>query len=213
VGVPTTKGRGVAAIVAAGACALSAAVLPAPVGASVPQVPQVVEDCFGDPIRLGVAIYVPANSTGWTHGTPGDDVIMGTDGDDRIDGDGGDDTICGKGGDDSLFGDFGNDQIDGAGGADVIFGNEANDRIFAGRGADTVDAGPDDDAVWGGDGEDHLYGGEDDDVLYGQDDDDAVECGEDTDSDADDDFAMGNEGSDWHSGCETWWTDDFPGPE
>jgi hypothetical protein len=38
------------------------------------------------------AIYVPANSTGWTHGTPGDDMIIGTDGPELINGGGGDDT-------------------------------------------------------------------------------------------------------------------------
>lgn len=48
-----------------------------PVGATeaVPLQLAPAEDCFGEPLLRGGAIYVPENSTGWTYGTSGDDVI------------------------------------------------------------------------------------------------------------------------------------------
>jgi Ca2+-binding RTX toxin-like protein len=206
-----TRRRG-AAIVGAAAFALSTLALAGPAGATGAQEFEVLEDCFGQPISRFSTIYVPANSTDWTYGTSGDDVIIGTDGPDLINGRGGNDTICGGGDEDRIFGDLGNDEIDGEGGPDIIFGNENEDRIYSGRGADTIDAGDHDDVVFGEGGDDEIWGGYGDDTLYGQDDDDIVHCGDDLDG-ADDDFAMGNEGYDWHTDCETWWTDDFPGPE
>jgi Ca2+-binding RTX toxin-like protein len=170
-----TRRRGTA-IVGAAAFALSTFALSGPAGATGSQVFEPLEDCFGQPILRYSTIYVPANSTVWTYGTSGNDVIIGTDGPDLIDGGGGNDTICGGGDEDWIFGDLGNDSIDGEAGADII------------------------------------YGGYGDDTLYGQDGDDIVHCSDDIDG-ADDDFAMGNEGYDWHTDCETWWTDDFPGPE
>lgn len=165
------------------------------------------DDCFGNPLSFLTTIYVPEGSTGWTHGTPGDDVIMGTHGPDKIDGEGGNDVICAFAGDDIIFGGPGNDDIEANAGDDYVQAEENIDWISGGKGSDTIDGGDQADGIFGGDGEDHLYGGSGDDNVYGQDDDDEVQCGSDVD------YGMGNEGHDWHNDCETWWTDDWPGPE
>jgi Ca2+-binding RTX toxin-like protein len=212
-------GRRAWAVVGAAVLVLPTLGASGPVGpGNVPDpLPSRPDDCFGQPLPLST-IYVPANSTGWTEGTSGDDVIIGTDGPDNIDGLGGSDTICGNGGDDDIFGDSpediggGVDQIDGGAGDDVIFGRDAYDLILGSRGDDTIDAGNHNDAVFGGGGDDEIFGGEGDDTLYGQAGDDIVHCGEDDDG-TDDDYGMGNEGYDWDTDCETWWTDDWPGPE
>ncbi|RZV45555.1 MAG: DUF4038 domain-containing protein, partial [Acidimicrobiales bacterium] len=61
--------------------------------------------------------------------TDGDDVILGTLGNDTIYGLGGDDIICGS---------AGNDRIDGGVGQDKIVGGRGRDRIFGGPGPDQL---------------------------------------------------------------------------
>jgi Ca2+-binding RTX toxin-like protein len=105
----------------------------------------------------------PANLRGTHH----DDVIIGSNGADRIDGRGGDDTICGAGGsddieggdgDDILYGGTGFDNIHGDSGDDLLFGGSSNDDLFGGKGEDDLQGGTGTDTVIGND--DH--GDEDD---------------------------------------------------
>ena len=108
-------------------------------------------DCFGEPIAMGTALYVPDTSpwTHWFYGTPGDDVIIGTSGPDMIDGGGGHDVICGYQGGDELLGGEGVDHIDGGAGYDNVVGDEGDDVLYGSAGGD---------ALFGGEGSDDLYG-------------------------------------------------------
>ena len=80
-------------------------------------------------------------------GSRGDDVLIGTDGDDAISGGSGDDII------------FGN------GGRDLLNGNEGNDQLFGGAGEDNLKGGAGNDILDGGADYDNLLGGSGDDVL------------------------------------------------
>ncbi|MGH2747147.1 MAG: superoxide dismutase family protein [Actinomycetota bacterium] len=91
-------------------------------------------------------------------GTPGDDVLAGTD--ER-------DLICGLRGDDVIKGRGGNDRIHGGSGTDTLRGNAGADRIFGGRKSDTLFGGSGDDRLGGGRGPDTLWGRAGDDVLKG----------------------------------------------
>jgi VCBS repeat-containing protein len=106
----------------------------------------------------------PVNGDG---GTPGNDILVGTDAADEIHGGAGDDVIQGLGGSDKLYGDAGNDQIlgwndddviDGGDGDDVLIGNEGDDQVNGGDGADLIDGGEGDDVLTGGKGSDsYVY--------------------------------------------------------
>jgi hypothetical protein len=75
-------------------------------------------------------------------GTPGDDVLTGTDGPDVICGFGGDDTLSGLDGADVVYGGSGDDSLDGGPGADLLYGGFNVDELFGRGGADFVSAGP-----------------------------------------------------------------------
>jgi Ca2+-binding RTX toxin-like protein len=100
----------------------------------------------------------PAYLVGTDHG----EVIIGSDGDDRIDGVGGDDVICGG---------PGRDRIDGGWGQDVVRGDTEDDRVDGGPERDTVVGDAGNDTVMGGGGHDFLVGGTGDDIMVGSDDD------------------------------------------
>jgi hypothetical protein len=194
------------AIAGAAAFALSAVVLSAPAGADsdpgppqtggdpadmsdsvgpAPSFPVHLEDCLYALLPPAGAIYVPANSTGWTNGTSGDDVIIGTDGPELINGEGGNDTICAGRGDDWIVGSTGDDMIKGEGGADTIYGNADDDFIIGDAGDDDIYGGDNDDYIEGQRGDDELYGEDGIDALvdYGEVSDyDEFDCGDDTDA-------------------------------
>ena len=101
-------------------------------------------------------------------GTPGDDVIRGTNGpdvivagrgDDRINGRGGDDLICGRSGDDKIRGGNGDDRVLGWRGDDLILGGSGNDRLLGGLQADKILGGSGDDVLNGGAATDECDGG------------------------------------------------------
>jgi VCBS repeat-containing protein len=101
-------------------------------------------------------------------GTPGDDVIRGTNGadvivagrgDDRIKGRGGDDLICGRSGDDEIRGGNGDDRVLGWRGDDLILGGSGNDRLLGGLKADKILGGSGDDVLNGGAATDECDGG------------------------------------------------------
>jgi Ca2+-binding RTX toxin-like protein len=95
-------------------------------------------------------------------GTDHSDVIIGSDGDDRLDGLGGDDVICGG---------PGRDRIEAGWGDDAVRGDTDDDRIDGGPGYDTVVGDDGNDTVLGGPDHDFLVGGTGDDVMVGSDDD------------------------------------------
>ncbi len=136
-------------------------------------------------------------------GTPGNDVMVGSNGSDYLYGDDGNDTLLGGLGDDFLWGQGGNDSL---------VGGEGNDTLWADAGLDILDGGPGDDnlrlanaavslgtTIWGGDGADKLLGsgsadrldgGNGADTLYGGDGHDTLLGG------LGDDFLWGQDGND-----------------
>lgn len=128
--------------------------------------------CFGVPTTMSA---VPG---GTTNGTPGNDVILGTAGNEHIYGNGGRDLLCGAGGDDHLAGGAGRDRIDGGDGDDLIIAGGGHDQVLlGGDGNDTIRSTGDDTRVYGGPGNDtiigkiyglfqELYGGSGNDRLY-----------------------------------------------
>ena len=156
---------------------------------------------WGDAYTEGYLVQNPDGSTtsvqltGVLH--PGDDILEGGEGNDKLSGDGGDDILDGGLGDDLLVGDTqqgldlpvpmapgddylvggdGNDELQGNAGHDVLLGGTGNDRLF---GDDTaVDPSQEgDDWLEGGDGNDFLtaLGGAD--TLVGDDGEDILLAG------------------------------------
>jgi len=92
-------------------------------------------------------------------GTPGDDVINGTSGDDVIVGLGGNDRINGGNGNDVICGYAGNDTLNGSNGNDILIGGFGNDILNGSNGDDSLYGGADNDALVGSNGDDSLTGG------------------------------------------------------
>jgi Ca2+-binding RTX toxin-like protein len=77
---------------------------------------------------------------------PGDDLLLGGAGADRMEGSLGDDVLrAGAGDDGTLYGDPGGDTLYGNGGDDDMQGEEGADRMIGGDGSDHLDAVDDDD--------------------------------------------------------------------
>jgi len=95
-------------------------------------------------------------------GTPGRDLILGSDVDDVIVAGDGDDVVHGDVGDDIICGGEGNDSLFGAKGNDVIYGGPGDDWLFGAVGVDELHGGPGNDVLWAGPGFDKLSGGEGD---------------------------------------------------
>jgi Ca2+-binding RTX toxin-like protein len=89
-------------------------------------------------------------------GTDGDDVILGSDGDDTIDAGDGLDYVCGGPGDDDIFGGDGGDVLRGDTGDDDVSGGTGSDTLFGDGGNDTIAGGFDYDIQLGGDGDDVM---------------------------------------------------------
>ncbi|WP_282153987.1 Ig-like domain-containing protein [Ruegeria atlantica] len=94
------------------------------------------------------------------YGTRGDDILIGDDGNNRIDGVSGNDILRGGAGDDTLTDAYGDNQLYGGTGDDVLLvtGNGSN-QLFGEDGNDTLT---------GGDGFDSLAGGAGNDLLKGR---------------------------------------------
>jgi Ca2+-binding RTX toxin-like protein len=102
--------------------------------------------------------------------------ILGTPGNDRIKGSRGNDVICGLGGKDRIAGGRGRDLIDAANGNDRVAGSTGNDtmlglagrdRVSGGSGKDRAGAGAGGDRIAGGGGNDRLVGASGADRLNG----------------------------------------------
>ena len=74
-------------------------------------------------------------------GRAGNEVVVGTAGDDVLVGGSGNDVLCGLGGDDVLSGESGNDHLDGGSDDDVLSGGSGNDHLDGGAGIDTLNGG------------------------------------------------------------------------
>jgi Ca2+-binding RTX toxin-like protein len=124
---------------------------------------------------FAVAAYVlaiaPAASAARLIGTPGDDVLAGTDGRDLVFGRAGDDAIAGNGGSDLLFGQRGSDSVSGDGERDLAWGGQGSDTLEGGEGGDLLHAGRGPDVLEGGNGRDILRAAEDDGIP------DVLDCG------------------------------------
>jgi Ca2+-binding RTX toxin-like protein len=104
---------------------------------------------------------------GVLNGTTGNDVFVGTAGDDEVDAKAGNDLICGLGGDDELTGDDGTDTIYGGEGHDTLKGSAGVDTMYGEGGDDDLDGDSGNDTLDGGVGEDFLDGDGDNDTLTG----------------------------------------------
>lgn len=105
----------------------------------------------GNEIRIG-------DVTSFIVGGSGDDVLIGTDGNDFVYGGAGNDRLFLLGGDDIGNGASGNDMVAGDAGRDLLIGGTGSDTLIGGAGAD---------AISGDAGSDDLYGGADRDILSG----------------------------------------------
>ncbi len=107
-------------------------------------------------------------------GTPGEDILTGTE---RMD------KIVAYEGNDLIFAGADNDIIRAGAGDDIVHAGAGDDIVYAGSGDDIVYAGTGDDFVFGEDGNDTIHGeagddtlngGSGDDIIYGDDGDDTV---------------------------------------
>lgn len=130
-------------------------------------------------------------------GGGGGDFIQGGDGDDWIRGSNGRDRIEGGPGDDLLEGDGRDDSIDGGPGNDVIRGGNGDDELIGGLGADVLEGGSGKDRLEGESGGDRLRGGPHADVLRGGPGDDILAGGPGTDT------LNGGRGADRYPGADS----------
>jgi hypothetical protein len=111
-----------------------------------------------------------------TAGTKSADLIIGTEGDDRLIGRAGEDCIYGLGGNDYLKGDSGGDEMHGGPGNDYLKGDSGRDVLFGDSGNDKLKGDSGDDELHGGVGRDFLLGDAGGDTLTGDEGDDRL-CG------------------------------------
>ena len=93
------------------------------------------------------ATIVAAPGGGPTRGTPGNDVIVGSKGTDRISSGNGGDLVCSRGGDDRVKTGAGADRVSAGPGDDRLSTGRGADSVKPGRGRDRVSTGPGDDRV------------------------------------------------------------------
>ncbi|WP_191059920.1 calcium-binding protein [Geminicoccus harenae] len=92
-------------------------------------------------------------------GTIGNDLLLGTTGDDQL---------LALAGHDIVHGFAGNDRIELGPGHDLAYGGRGRDIIEGGTGNDVIHGNEDADRLTGADGDDRLYGGAGDDQLFGR---------------------------------------------
>lgn len=119
----------------------------------------------------------PASVPSWVGvsagGSPDDDIINGTSGNDTLDGGVGNDEVYGHNGNDTLEGGTGDDIVNGGDGTDTLYGEDGHDILDGGNDADTVYGGNGNDVIYGRAGNDNLYGGTGGNTIYGGDGNDA----------------------------------------
>ena len=133
--------------------------------------------------------YYVYSGTLIAYGGPGNDLIGGKEGNDKLYGGVGNDRIYAWAGNDLVDGGDGDDDLSGADGNDTVYGKRGNDRLRSGDGKDVVYGGAGNDfidAFYNSVGEDRYnvfqgslvaYGGAGDDLIGGKDGDDTLEGG------------------------------------
>lgn len=119
-------------------------------------------------------------------GSEANDVLIGSNLDDRIEGGAGADAMYGHGGNDTLIG----GDEPGSAFADGLYGGDGDDTLIAGAGNDILNGGNGHDVLKGGDDNDHMSGEAGDDLLEGGAGDDGLYGG------AGDDTLNGGDGND-----------------
>ena len=149
---------------------------------------------------------LPISEYNVVDGTPGNDKIQGTNGNDLIRGFEGNDKINGKKGNDCIIGGPGNDNIQGNSGDDTISGGEGNDKINGNKGNDIITGDEGRDTIHGGNGNDIIDGGADVDRCYGGGGNDQInnceiskKMGEEDDGDETDDHSNNDHSKDGNS--------------
>ncbi|MFK7834994.1 MAG: DUF4214 domain-containing protein [Sulfitobacter sp.] len=99
--------------------------------------------------------------------TQGNEDILGTFIEDRIEALGGDDLVFGRGGEDTLLGGAGDDQLIAGPQDTVLLGGQGNDTLFGEAGNDVLFGGPGDDNLYGSDGQDLFLSLQGNDNLFG----------------------------------------------
>ncbi|UWQ08934.1 calcium-binding protein [Aliiroseovarius crassostreae] len=97
----------------------------------------------------------------------GNDVLVMSDMDNRLDAGAGDDDVRGSNSGDVVVGGSGNDKIDAGGGDDFVYGGNGSDRIWGGAWSDKIWGGEGHDILNGGDGADTINGDSGNDVIVG----------------------------------------------
>jgi Ca2+-binding RTX toxin-like protein len=136
-------------------------------------------------------------------GTSDADLLLGTEGRDRVMAFAGDDNIATFGGRDVVFGGLGDDNISGGAGRDTLYGDEGNDLISGGLDADWLYGGEGDDRLYGEAGDDHVQGDAGNDLLDGGGGKDTLVGGDGADTVSggeEDDVIAGGLGNDFLSG-------------
>ncbi|MDA5193673.1 cadherin domain-containing protein [Govanella unica] len=114
----------------------------------------------------GQAIRI-ADFVSFTVGTDGDDVIIGTQGNDFAIGGAGNDLLSLLQGDDVGLGGKGQDAVYGGAGDDLIVGGDDDDKLMGGKGWDVITGDSGDDDIYGGAGNDLVSGGRGNDMIVG----------------------------------------------
>ncbi|MGY5149022.1 MAG: MopE-related protein, partial [Candidatus Nitrosopumilus sp. bin_68KS] len=150
-------------------------------------------------------VIVGTNSNDKLKGTNDDDLILGLAGNDKIDGKKGNDCIYGGDGNDDIKGQHGMDEIHGGDGNDkitghhdddIIFGDSGNDKITGQHGNDKIHGGDGNDYIKGEHGNDELFGDAGNDKISGGHDDDMIDGGDDVD------YCKGDKGVNTIINCE-----------
>ncbi|HEY9838020.1 MAG TPA: calcium-binding protein, partial [Vampirovibrionales bacterium] len=115
-------------------------------------------------------------------GTPFDDTLLGSAGNDFIYGWQGNDVLTSANGDDVLYGDEGNDSLTGGNDNDLLAGSQGDDTVNGEAGNDILYGGQGKDVLIGGLGSDRLFGDSGLDRLYLESGADTVTGGKDKDS-------------------------------
>ncbi|WGM39262.1 FG-GAP-like repeat-containing protein [Caulobacter sp. NIBR1757] len=100
-------------------------------------------------------------------GTPADDDLSGTAGNDTADGGAGNDILRGLAGDDTINGGALSDQLFGGDNNDILGGDAGGDLLYGEAGTDTLNGGDGADKLFGGTGTDQLNGGTGNDRMDG----------------------------------------------
>jgi serralysin len=132
-------------------------------------------------------------------GTDLRDVLLGSDGADRVTASGGDDLVASGLGHDSIDAGAGDDEVWSGQGNDLVLGGDGGDRLYLEEGNDTAEGGAGADLMAGEEGDDLLRGGAGDDTLDGGAGADTIDTGHGDNlafGGADGDLLLGGDGQD-----------------